>query len=86
MMLQCWHDSPGLRPSFSDLVSDLDRILGLCVSEVIVSYGQYTESAQQTTAILYLYIIASVMCDCVFPVTLYVSANKIFGKLTHGIS
>ena len=34
MMLQCWHDSPGLRPSFSDLVSDLDRILGLCVSEV----------------------------------------------------
>jgi len=34
VMLQCWHDSPGLRPSFSDLVSELDRILALCVSEV----------------------------------------------------
>ena len=34
LMLQCWHDSPGLRPAFSDLVSDLDRILAHCVSEV----------------------------------------------------
>jgi serine/threonine protein kinase len=33
MMLECWHDSPGHRPSFSDLVADLDRILAVCVSE-----------------------------------------------------
>jgi len=37
VMLQCWHDSPGLRPSFSDLVADLDRFLGLCVSEVAIA-------------------------------------------------
>ena len=35
VMLQCWHDSPGLRLSFSDLVSELDRILAVCVAEVL---------------------------------------------------
>lgn len=33
MMLDCWHQSPHQRPSFMDLVLDLDRILAICVSE-----------------------------------------------------
>ncbi|KAK2187383.1 hypothetical protein NP493_167g01010 [Ridgeia piscesae] len=33
MMLECWNQYPGRRPSFSDLVQDLDRILTLSVNE-----------------------------------------------------
>lgn len=32
-MLECWQQNPSMRPSFSDLVQDLDRILALSVHE-----------------------------------------------------
>ena len=32
-MYKCWQQNPGMRPSFSDLVHDLDRILALAVQE-----------------------------------------------------
>ncbi|ELT89076.1 hypothetical protein CAPTEDRAFT_135177, partial [Capitella teleta] len=34
LMLECWHENPGQRPSFTDLKDDLDRILALSVAEV----------------------------------------------------
>ncbi|ELT97384.1 hypothetical protein CAPTEDRAFT_220531 [Capitella teleta] len=33
LMLECWHENPGQRPSFTDLKDDLDRILALSVAE-----------------------------------------------------
>jgi len=55
VMLQCWHDSPGLRPSFSDLVSDLDRILGLCVSDVRILIIQTVHAINRTTETVAFY-------------------------------
>ena len=34
IMLDCWHECAIQRPSFSDLVQDLDRILALSAGEV----------------------------------------------------
>jgi hypothetical protein len=34
LMLECWHENPGQRPTFTDLKDDLDRILALTVAEV----------------------------------------------------
>ncbi|ELT91660.1 hypothetical protein CAPTEDRAFT_90852 [Capitella teleta] len=33
IMLMCWHQNPDLRPTFSELVNELDRVLALTVSE-----------------------------------------------------
>ena len=34
LMLECWHQNPGMRPCFSRLVQDLDRILAISVHDV----------------------------------------------------
>ncbi len=36
LMLESWQQLPGARPTFSDLVSDLDRILALSSNDVSI--------------------------------------------------
>ena len=44
VMLECWQHLPGSRPSFSDLVADLDRILALSSNEVRITHSSYVAS------------------------------------------
>ena len=60
VMLECWQHLPGSRPSFSDLVADLDRILALSSNEVrIIHSSSYV--ASETTH--YDILLTRVACE-----------------------
>ena len=40
-MLDCWHQQPVSRPTFTELVADLDRILALSSQEVRLAFSVY---------------------------------------------
>ena len=51
MMRDCWHAVPSQRPTFKQLVEDLDRILTLTTNEVRTSFQKPGVLAWETSTV-----------------------------------